>query len=377
MEARPYALSAAATVWLSVLLITAADRNRPSTWVLFGIGTALSILLNLCTALMLLVHAAMLRYSPAPRNVVIRWAATSLVALAAVSPFLVFARGQLWQVSWISPLKSGTIHDILVDQYFPHSNIFAIVAGVIIGVAVVVMVVGKLEGHNGGRSLVMIALAWLVLPTAAFLLYSAVVDPMYFPRYLYFTAPAMALVLGVSVVAVGRTPVAMAALLTALAAAATPNYLSVQRGPYAKEGMDYSQVADLLTQHATTGDCLVMDNTIRWKPGPIRAMTEARPAAFRKLVDPGRGPSGASLGRLWDGHLAVWSMTVAGRLARCDVLWIVSEHDNTRPGHESGANLPAGPAFGDAPASRITHFLGFRLVERWQFNFAQVMKATR
>jgi mannosyltransferase len=141
--------------------------------------------------------------------------------------------------------------------------------------------------------------------------------------------------------------------------------------------MDYSQVADLLTQRAAQGDCLVMDNTIRWKPGPIRAMTAARPSAFEKLVDPGRGPSAASVGRLWDGHLAIWAPAVAGRLARCDVLWIVSEHDNTRPALESNANLPAGPAFGDAPAYGITRFLGFHLVERWQFNFAQVMKATR
>ena len=36
-------------------------------------------------------------------------------------------------------------------------------------------------------------------------------------------------------------------MLAAFVLAATPNYLFVQRGPYAKEGMDYSQVADVIT----------------------------------------------------------------------------------------------------------------------------------
>ena len=78
-----------------------------------------------------------------------------------------------------------------------------------------------------------------------------------------------------------------------LAVAATPNFLFVQRGPYSKEGMDYSQVADIVTAHAAPGDCLIMDNTTTWLPGPIRPLISARPAAYATLVDPGRGMRGA------------------------------------------------------------------------------------
>ncbi|MCV7435765.1 hypothetical protein H7K35_00950, partial [Mycobacterium seoulense] len=37
----------------------------------------------------------------------------------------------------------------------------------------------------------------------------------------------------------------------------------------AKEGWDYSQVADLISSHAAPGDCLMVDNTVPWRPGPI------------------------------------------------------------------------------------------------------------
>ena len=85
-------------------------------------------------------------------------------------------------------------------------------------------------------------------------------QPIYYPRYLSFTAPGVALLLGLCVVAVGRSRSGIAALLVVFAFAATPNYLA-QRGPYAKESMDYSQVADVISRYAKPGDCLVMDNS--------------------------------------------------------------------------------------------------------------------
>ena len=54
-----------------------------------------------------------------------------------------------------------------------------------------------------------------------------------------------------------------------------PNYFFSQRGPYAKEGWDYSQVADVISAHAAPGDCLMVDNTVPWKPGPVRALLAA------------------------------------------------------------------------------------------------------
>ena len=56
------------------------------------------------------------------------------------------------------------------------------------------------------RRLLIICAAWIVVPTAVSLIYSAISDPFYYPRYLFFSTPAMAVVLAVCLVAVARTP---------------------------------------------------------------------------------------------------------------------------------------------------------------------------
>jgi mannosyltransferase len=159
-----------------------------------------------------------------------------------------------------------------------------------------------------------------------------------------------------------------------LAAAAAPNYFVVQRGPYANEGMDFSQVADVIAAHSAPGDCLALDNTVMWEPGPIRALTAARPSVYEKLVDPGRGERSTERNMLWDSHIPIWTWT--DRLRRCSVLWTVSDRDKTLPDHQSGEAVPPGPRLISAPAYQVAARFGFRIVERWQFNFAQVVKST-
>jgi mannosyltransferase len=164
-------------------------------------------------------------------------------------------------------------------------------------------------------------------------------------------------------------------VLIVLVAAAIPNYLLSQRQRYAKEGWDYSDVADVITAHAAPGDCLLVDNTVNWLPGPIRALLAARPAAYRPLVDVGRGQRAPERGTLWDGHVAVW--LVVGRLYRCSTLWTISTHDTALPVHQSGKSLPPGKVLARAPAYLTPKLVGFRIVERWQFHRSQVIKSVR
>jgi mannosyltransferase len=55
----------------------------------------------------------------------------------------------------------------------------------------------------------------------------------------------------------------------------------------------------------------------------------------------------------------------------------VSERDAAVPERESGPGLDAGPRLKQAPAYQVPHGMGFHIVERWQFSFAQVVKSTR
>lgn len=375
IEARSYAWSTLAAVWLTVLLIAIVRRGRahPAMWAGYGAALAVCTVLNIFVVLMVLVHGPAVRLLTKRRATLVQWAVTSGVTLALLTPLMLFSRTQIAQVRWISPLGWHTVGEILHAQYFDHSLSFTIVAGVLLATPVVLRRFGLLDDDS--RRLAILAAGWVVLPTAGLLVYSALFEPIYYPRYLCYTAPAMALLLAASIVTVARTRETVTATLAILALAATPNYVFVQRGPYAKEGMDFSQVADLITAQAAPGDCLIMDNTVTWKPGPIRPLIAARPAAYEKLVDPGRGLRAVQRNGLWDAHVAIWA--VADRVRRCTVLWTVSDRDHTLPDHESGEALDPGPRLNRAPAYQVPHRLGFHIVERWQFSFAQVVKSAR
>ncbi len=381
MEARSYAFAAAAAMWLTVLLVTAVRRNGARRWVCYALALMLSILLNLNLVLLVPVYAVLaplLAPEGSRKSPVIRWAVSSAVAVAIMAPFMVFAHGQVYQVNWLFPVSWHYAFDIILRQYFDHSVPFAVLAGVVIVAAVVARLRGARGPGGATRDLLIVCAAWILLPTALVVAYSAAIEPIYFPRYLIFTAPAAAVVLAVCIVTFARRPWPIAAVVLLFAAAAVPNYLFVQRWPYAKEGWDYSQVADLISSHAAPGDCLMVDNTVPWRPGPIRALLATRPAAFRSLIDVERGAYGPKVGWLWDGHVAVWLTTA--KINKCTTIWTITNRDTSLPDHQiaqSGRALPPGSAFGRAPAYRFPSYLGFRIVERWQFHYSQVVKSMR
>ena len=376
IEARPYAFTAMAAVWLTVLCVTAVRRNTTRIWLAYGLAIVLATLLSTFSALVVLAQVAVVRTLPERRSSTAPFVATVAGALVVLTPFLWFSQTQVWQVGWISPLRSHTVVEVVAQQYFDKSVPFALLAGAALVAAAAARCAG-VRRLPPGRStqLLLICTAWIVVPTVATLVYSAVGKPVYYPRYLIGTAPAMAVLLAICLTTLVSKPVGVTAAVTLFAIAAAPNYVVTQRDRHAKEGWDYSEVADVIDAHAGDGDCLVVDNTAGWKPGPIRALPAARPKAFHGLADPGRGPPGAAMGRLWDGHVAVWA--VADRLDRCTVIWAITNHDPALPIHQAGAGLPPGSVFARTPAGQVLHRLGFHPVERWQFSFSQVIRSVR
>ena len=168
IEARSYALTAAAAVWLTVLVIAAARRNAAVLWPLYGLALVVSTLLNVFVVLMVLVHAVVVPVVATKRPTVVWWAVTSTVAVLAVVPFLAVCRTQIAQVRWISPLHLGTVVDIAQEQYFDHSVPFALLAGLVLAAPLVL----RRPWETRNRQLAVIALAWIGLPTAVLLLYS-------------------------------------------------------------------------------------------------------------------------------------------------------------------------------------------------------------
>lgn len=372
IEARSYSWSTLAAVWLTVLFISAIRRDRAALWVSYVALLAVSTVLNIFAVLMVVPHAVAV-IMLGDRRARARWAAVTTAGVLVVAPFFVWCRSQSFQVGWISPPGLRTVTEVVLEQYFDHSVAFALLAAAALSAPLLVPRLRPTDDDT--RRLVAIAAVWVIAPTAVLLVYSAAAQPLYYPRYLCFTTPAMALLLAVCVVAVARSREWITAILAVFALAATPNYITGQRGPYAKEGMDFSQVADVIAANSSPGDCVIFDNTTSWKPGPIRPITAARPAAYANLVDPGRGKPAWQRNRLWDAHLGIWG--VADEVRRCTVLWTVSERDPSVPSRQSGQRLQPGPRLDRAPAYQVPESMGFHIVERWQFNFAQVVKSTR
>ena len=375
IEARPYALSMMAAVWLTVLLVYAARRDNALAWLSYGIALAISTLLDVYLVLLFLTHVAFLCVFQHRHWVLVRFAIVSVLVGIAVTPFMVVAIGQAHQISWLAPIGHRTIEDVAVQQYFERSPPFALLSALVVAAAAVWWLRGSRQLTDSDRQLLALAIAWLLIPTALVVIWSMVVHPIYTPRYLTFTAPAMALVLGVCIAAVAPHPWAATALVGLFAVAAAPNYVLAQRGPYAKYGMDYSQVADLITAKAAPGDCLLVNDTVTFMPAPMRPLMAARPDAYRKLVDLTLWQRATDRNDVFDTNLI--PEVVAKPLSHCRVAWIITQADKAMPAREQGSALLPGPLYGATPAFEVPHDLGFRLVKRWQFNLVQVIKAVR
>jgi len=402
VEARSYALSMFDGVWLTVLCVVAVRRNSKWLWVAYVLGLAWSTVGNVFVVLIVAAHAVLVMGLGRSRRILGAWVGSVAAATIAVTPFLFFVKTQQSQVDWIWPVGPGTVGQILGDQYFPavYSNsaratgmetaqqitpeqvsaalhAWALVAPFIAVVLVIAVAAARMRssspvaGADDTRVLVRTALVWVLVPTAVVVGYSLLREPMYQPHYLSFTAPGFAVLIGVCIVVVGREPRRIAVLVAVLVAAAVPNYVA-QRGPYAKFGADYSQVDELIATRAAPGECLDVDDAA---PSTVtEALKAARPDAFRALRDDGQVRSAVDRGSLFEQRAPITMWRNA--LRTCPGLWTVSARDPALPAHEQGHDLAPGTTLGGSTAYRVPAELGFRIVERWQFNLTQVTRST-
>lgn len=374
IEARPYALTMMLAVWLAVLLIWAAGRESRWAWVGYSGLLAVSILFDVYLALLVLAHAVFVLAFRRRRAVVLPFAAAAGVGVAVMAPFVAVVAGQAQQISWITLIGLRTFEDVAVQQYFDRNPYFAALSAAVVLAAIGVWAFAR-RPSVGEREAVVLAVAWLVIPTALIVAYSAVREPLYTPRYLCFTAPAMALLLGVCIMVVARSAWVATAVVLVFAVVAAPTFVAVQRGPYAKYDMDYSPVADLISAKAAAGDCLLVNDTVTFHPAPMRPLMAARPDAYTGLVDVSLWQRAVDRHDVFDTNLIPEASV--GPLEHCAVVWIITQADPGAPEHEEGVAIPPGPLFGGTRAFAVSHDMGFRLVERWQFSLAQVIKAER
>jgi mannosyltransferase len=345
-EARSYALGTAIAVWLTVLLVVLLRRRttRKLPWLLYSLGFALAVYSFLYLILLGLVHSVLLLAMPGARTMLKRWLRAAGLGMVLALPIIVFALGEHGQVSFLASRPKFSSQTVFVDQWFGN-NSFATLCWALIAVGVLAAAwawrgrphagtapIGALRALPVGM---IVAVAWLVLPTLLLELGNAFIAPMYTTRYLSFCTPAVAILVATGVAVLGRLllskrwmPVAAVALLVALVA---PTYLA-QRGPYAKNsGSDWRQASAVIGQHARPGDAIVFDTKTKPSQRPRLAM-RLYPADYTGLDDVALVTPFYQGTELWDTVAPLSRVT--GRLASTGRVWAMEMK-------RSGASVPA------------------------------------
>lgn len=283
-EARSYAMGAAAAVWLTVALVTLL-RRRPTTgwWVAYGVAAAASVYLFLYLGLLVAVHGAYVLLTQ--RETMRRWLAGAGVAALLAAPIVLIGYQQREQIDFLSRRNYTTAPNILIGQWFGSLPVALLCWSLIL------VAIGLMLRRWRDRRLGVLALVWLVLPTAALLVGSATVMPTYNVRYLTLSTPAAAILVALGINGLARLPrtswrrIATASALTAaLVALCIPVYLG-QRTPWAKDsGSDLRQVAEFIQSNARPGDAVVFDQATKPSRDPRLAL-RLYPNSFEGLRD--------------------------------------------------------------------------------------------
>ncbi|GAA3563804.1 hypothetical protein GCM10022419_050700 [Nonomuraea rosea] len=275
--ARSYAFAAAAVVFSFWALHRALERSDGRRWVLYGVAVALVCATHLFAVLVLPAQLVLAR-----RAVLVRMlAALAVGCLPAVVLGLV-GYGERHAISWV-PQRGPEVWLKFPKMAAGATGLGALLfvlalAGAVLlwvsargrtepggqadvraGQGAVSQVGGRQAGSRvGGQAAVRLwafaLVGWLVLPPLLLLAVSQLVTPVYVDRYLFVTAPALALLAGLSVAALPRFHVVAAVIVVLLGCGlAVPDHLEVREENGRFENIPWA----LRVVRAEPGDAIV------------------------------------------------------------------------------------------------------------------------
>ncbi|WP_197502337.1 glycosyltransferase family 39 protein [Gordonia sp. 852002-10350_SCH5691597] len=334
-EARSYAGTIALAIAMTLVLLIALDvddgatrRRRWGWWVAYAAVCVVGVVWFFFTISLLSAHLLIVlvrsrgRDRLQIRRTTVAFVISAIVVCAVVAPFARIVISQRGQISWVEQMSPRTLGNYARFEFFDGATIFLIVGALVVAVGLAAAVLGA-----GGRwSIPVIGMLWVFVPAALVFVFSWLVDAVYTPRYLIFTAGGLALILAWAVRQIARDRVWVAALLVlVLAAAATPSYLA-DRSAYGRlGGTDFSEAADFIGANAHPGDCVAFSTAPTWSPVSQRVVLRAKPADFAGLRDVGPSIDAVRADSLWDGDKPV---TAYRRFAeQCQVMWVITDKD--------------------------------------------------
>jgi mannosyltransferase len=203
------------------------------------------------------------------------WLAAAVAGTALASPVLAFGFVQRGTLSWLSPPSLGALRD-LHGLIGPATMADAVVLAIACGIVVSVLLGRERLRASWPGSLPALCLPWLILPPLL-LLVGSLITPLYTFRYVLLCIPAIALLAGAGLAALGW--VAGTAALVVIALLGLPQQRQV-RGPDG-HGDNVRQADRIVAAHRQPGDAVLefkAENFAQAYPYGIRELTSVAQA---------------------------------------------------------------------------------------------------
>jgi mannosyltransferase len=262
-DARPYTLAIFLVILASYLLTGALDRPTTTRWLAYGLVAGLAVYAHFFAAFVIAAHAvciALRRPRPRLRQIVVGFGSAAIVVAPLV---IVVLRTDSLERRFIDAVHLGSFRWLFLN--LTGAGGIASLGGMalLLSYFAVCCVALIRMGVDSGRSrrdpsrtwAYAFVLSWLAVPILGAYVISLIRPPIFYPRYLILTLPALVTVaaIGVNALATRWTAVLVAGLVVSLS---IPPLVSYYRGTY-KEGEDWRSAATYVLAHADPGDGVV------------------------------------------------------------------------------------------------------------------------
>lgn len=337
VEARPFVFSALAAVWATWALWHALESGGSWRWARYALLATVGVLTNIYLVMLVMGHGITVLLLRRRSRELVSYAVAAAATAVVTMPLLLLVRSQQAQLGTEGDRGVGFIvRRIVVNQVFLGETptdgstarwfelawqAAAIVAALLGAALLVTALLRPARPGDLKREVIALTVPWALLPTAVVACYAVAVAPIYQPRYLTFTVPAVALLLALGVRSLRRNWVAATCLVVLAVTSAT--VVVSQRLPYSKPFGDWAAAAEVVARCSEPGESVLFEprESGAEVTRTTRRIAYAYPEAFVGLDDLTARRTGAETGTL-DG-LSSGLTTVREELADVSTLWVL------------------------------------------------------
>lgn len=317
-EARSYAMVMTVATIASYLLVRVirAEPDQRQRW-LAGYGASVAVLgfMNIFGLLLIPAHAVTvalayrrLRGSQDARRLAVGWLVAAVAGVVICSPVLLLGWKQRGQVAWIANNKGSGLSTLAT---LSGSALVTVVVAAVIALAVVLSSeAGSARRVAWRRQLAELSLPWMLVPPVL-LIGASVISPIYTARYVLICIPAVALLGGMAVVALGRVVGPVGLALVMLAGLTS----QVAQRQHNGHGDNVRALDQVVAAHAQRGDVVLYTNP------NAESFSAAYSYGLGKLPDIAIKRTADMSGTL--AGTSVSQATLRARLSHVDRVWVV------------------------------------------------------